>query len=156
MSTGSSESLIDCYTANVSLRLTKTISAGFSSPSLPGGQVRARHLRDASSFGCVSCGWVFSRFFLCVSGGLMASGRPIGMVGCFLILQCSWHFRKNENILDKSCSILPQGINTFGVVLIRLVSVIQMFLPMTRFTLVNYEMTNGKSQQKNFFCLVFP
>ncbi len=54
------------------------------------GQVRAGHLRDASSFGCVSfvvgC---FPGLFLYVCSGLMASG--VGMAECFLTLtgKCS-------------------------------------------------------------------
>ena len=92
---------------------------GFKMSYLPGGHVRARYLRGASSFGCVSfmVGY-FPDFFLCDYSGFIASG--VGVVGCFLTLQCIWPFRKNQNVSDKSYSILQicgslQSINTFGV-----------------------------------------
>ena len=57
-------------------------------------------------------------FFCIILVVLMVSG--LGMVGHFLTLQCSYHFRKNENVSDKilwyAVDLGPQGIHTFGVV----------------------------------------
>ncbi len=58
--------------------------------SLPGGPVEAGNSRDASSFGWLFHGWVFSKKIPCS----IASG--VGMVGHFLTLYCDEHFRKNK------------------------------------------------------------
>ena len=66
--------------------------------------VAAGNKEDASSFGHIFYGWVYSRFFPFCYSCLTASA--VTMVGHFPTLWCL-HLRQNENVPDKSC---PQNL----------------------------------------------
>ncbi len=87
---------------------------------LPGGHVTGENLLDASSFSHVFLwlGSYLSDHFSCNCSYFIVSG--ICMVGCFPTLWCNQHFRKKENVSDKSCPQYPadlhclKGIHTFS------------------------------------------
>ena len=90
---------------------------------LPAGQVTAGHLYTGFSFftSCLFCGWVFSRFFLFNCGYLIPSLRfqlfDISVKAkIFQTNPAPQHNRQDSADLWKPSQ---QGINTFGVVLVR-------------------------------------
>ena len=76
----------------------------FCFPPIARWHVTPRKVRDASSFGCVFCGWVFSKFFALLVIVLWLQ------VGHFLSLTHNLHLRKNQISSDKSCLQNPTDL----------------------------------------------